>query len=53
VKILDGPQRMPEVKPLLVQAAPLPRSKTAVWGRRVAAIALLLAVLIALVIILH
>jgi signal transduction histidine kinase len=53
VKILDGPQRMPEVKPLLVQAAPLPRSKIAVWGRRIAAVVLLLAVLIALVIILR
>jgi hypothetical protein len=53
VKILDGPQRMPEVKPLLVQAAPLKRSAAATWGRRIAAIALLVAALIALVIILH
>src|SRR5690242_20141179 len=34
VKILDGPQRMPEVKPLLMQAEPLKRNPAAVWARR-------------------
>src|SRR4051812_35500114 len=53
VKILDGPQRMPEVKPLLVQAQPLKRNAAAVWGRRIAAIVLLLVALVALFILLH
>jgi hypothetical protein len=53
VRILDGPQRVPEVKPLLIQAAPLRRTAGAVWARRVGAIVVLLAALVALVLILH
>jgi hypothetical protein len=52
VKILDGPQRMPEVKPLLVQAEPLKRNAAAVWTRRIAVVALLLVALAALFILL-
>jgi signal transduction histidine kinase len=53
VRILDGPQRVPEVKPLLFQAAPLRRSAALVWGRRAAAIVVLLIALAVLVLVLH